>query len=122
MFGSQEFEVPLRHSANSRMLHNEHDIILTNNLHHQPFHQPNTRKITKITPKENHSSIKSRSTNVVPLKNETKLNIPTPSTDVQRLKNVRRHEPAHVPSASVPNKSKSQFFLLLIYKKLFEQI
>lgn len=46
MFQSSE----LRHSSGSRILHNDSEIILANNFDHQAFHQPNTRKVTKITP------------------------------------------------------------------------
>jgi 3-hydroxy-3-methylglutaryl CoA synthase len=40
----------LRHSNGTRTLHEDHDTILTNDFDHQAFHQPNTRKVTKIIP------------------------------------------------------------------------
>jgi hypothetical protein len=45
-----ELDTVLRHSTNSRLLHEDSDAILTNDFEHQAFHQPNTRKVTKITP------------------------------------------------------------------------
>jgi hypothetical protein len=45
-----EFDPALRHSAGSRLLHGDNAVILTNDFDHQAFHQPNTRKVTKITP------------------------------------------------------------------------
>jgi len=47
---SSEFDTVLRHSNGTRTLHGDHDTILTNNFDHQAFHQPNTRKVTKIIP------------------------------------------------------------------------
>ncbi len=47
---SSEFDSSLRHSAGSRLLHGDDDVIFTNDFNHQAFHQPNTRKVTKITP------------------------------------------------------------------------
>jgi hypothetical protein len=47
---SSEFDSSLRHSARSRLLHGDNDVILANDFNHQAFHQPNTRKVTKITP------------------------------------------------------------------------
>ncbi|CAF3710818.1 unnamed protein product [Rotaria sp. Silwood1] len=101
---SSEHDNILRHSTNSRMLHNDHDVILTNDFEYQQFHQPNTRKITKIIPKENNSltnnrSIQPRSLSASTIKRENKDSSLT-SNDIQRLKNVRRHEPAHVQSDS----------------------
>jgi hypothetical protein len=45
-----ELDSALRHSANSRSLHGDNDTILANDFERQEFHQPNTRKVTKITP------------------------------------------------------------------------
>ena len=45
-----EHNTPLRHSANSRMLHRDNDVILTANFSNQEFHQPIKRKITKVAP------------------------------------------------------------------------
>jgi 3-hydroxy-3-methylglutaryl CoA synthase len=47
---SRGFDSSLRHSAGSKLLHSNDDVILTNDFTHQAFHQPNTRKVTKITP------------------------------------------------------------------------
>jgi len=47
---SSEFDPMLRHSTRSRMLHGDSEIILPNDFDHQAFHQPNSRKITKIIP------------------------------------------------------------------------
>jgi hypothetical protein len=47
---SSEFDPIPRRSPASRLLHEENDIILTNGFDHQAFHQPNTRKITKVIP------------------------------------------------------------------------
>ncbi|CAF1165406.1 unnamed protein product [Rotaria sordida] len=106
MFESSSFENDhiLRHSTNSRMLHENNDIILTNDFQYEQFHQPNTRKITKIIPKENNSltnnrPIQLRSTSASNIKRENKDSSLT-SNDIQRLKHVRRHEPAHVQSDS----------------------
>jgi hypothetical protein len=45
-----ELDTILRHSANSRMLHGNGEVMLTNGSEQQAFHQPNSRKVTKITP------------------------------------------------------------------------
>ena len=45
-----ELDNTLRQSNGSRMLHGVNDVILSNGFEHQAFHQPHTRKITKITP------------------------------------------------------------------------
>ncbi len=45
---SNEFDTPLRHPTSSRMLHEDNEIILSNDFNHQAFQQPNTRKVTKI--------------------------------------------------------------------------
>ncbi|CAF3233478.1 unnamed protein product, partial [Rotaria sp. Silwood2] len=98
---SSDHDNILRHS---RTLHEDNDVILTNGFEHQQFHQPNTRKITKIIPKENNSLINNRpiqprSASATTIKRETKDSSLTPN-DIQRLKHVRRHEPAHVQSDS----------------------
>lgn len=52
MFSSNPYSTSseFRHSVNSRILHDDNDVILTNDFDHQTFHRPNTRKVTKITP------------------------------------------------------------------------
>ena len=47
---SSEFDTALRYSSGSRLLHGANDVIFANDLNYQPFNQPQTRKITKITP------------------------------------------------------------------------
>ncbi|CAF4002706.1 unnamed protein product, partial [Adineta steineri] len=100
-----EPNISLRHSNGSRMLHGNNDIILSNGFEHQTFHQPHTRKITKITPKENYSlshnravQPRSASATVGSTKKQESKDILPPPNDTQRLKSVRRHEPAHVSS------------------------
>ncbi|UJR14698.1 hypothetical protein I4U23_001691 [Adineta vaga] len=100
-----ELDTILRQSNGSRILHSANEAIFTNGNDYQQFHQPQTRKITKITPKENYSLSHNRSaqprsasaTNVPTIKHESKDRLPS-RNDAQRLKSVRRHEPAHVAS------------------------
>jgi hypothetical protein len=122
------------------MLHETNDIILANEREHSAFHQPHTRKITKIIPsmfrkryikfnkyfllkkiEENYSLSNNRPTqprsasaSTAPsIKHESRDVFSTPN-DVQRLKNVRRHEPAHVSSGPGSKTSKNIFFLLFL--------
>lgn len=53
---SLEFE-PLRHSAGSRSLHTDNDVILTNDFNHPSFHPPHSRKVTKVAPSEKYTAI-----------------------------------------------------------------
>ena len=125
---SAEFDTSLRHSAGSRLLHDDNDVILTNGFDHQTFHPPHSRKVTKIIPskssrecvtkkfsfpiEENQSISNSRpiplrsssASSALTTKHENKDSALTPS-DIQRMKNVRRHEPAHVPSGPESKKS-----------------
>ncbi|CAF0746161.1 unnamed protein product [Adineta ricciae] len=102
---SSEFDTALRHPSGSRLLHGANDVIFADDLNYQPFNQPQTRKITKITPKENLPLSYTRPSqpratsaiNTLAKKPEPKDRLPS-RDDAKRLKSVRRLEPAHVSS------------------------
>ncbi|CAF0959170.1 unnamed protein product [Rotaria sordida] len=104
-----ELDTVLRTSTSSKILHKENDIVRTNDFERQTFHQPITRKMTKVLPKDNYSLSNGRSTQQRSTSASNSLTTKyqdlhsshflTP-TDSQRLKHIHRIESTHIPSGS----------------------
>ncbi|CAF1073679.1 unnamed protein product [Didymodactylos carnosus] len=95
------------HVTESRLLHGDDDVILSSDYNFQEFRQPYMRKVTKVTkevslttrPTSDTTKRTTRSTSAsTTIKYHDSPSLP--NSDMQRLKNIRRLEPAHVTSAS----------------------
>lgn len=124
-FSTPNHRAQLSYASPSRLLHGEDDIIISNGYHQASFHPPVTRKVTKVMPSEWFLSLLStlrrssdvchrieenyslsngrpnstRSASTASLTREVKETRST-TQDAQRLKKVRRHEPAQIQSGS----------------------